>query len=243
MNDEYAKLLDHQATLTRQLRLFLYRRIGLPHLKRVIDIGSGTGIITSEIAERGGDVLGVDLDPEAVALAKSRNDQIKFQQIKPGPLPFADNCFDLAFCHFLMLWQKNPGSMVKEMARITAPGGWVVIAAEPDYGGRIAYPDDGLTAPLIEGLHAEGADPLAGRKLRALFKEAGLKGDVGVWPSMVESPCDETDFAAEWQLYRFGLAGRMNDLELDQAEEAAATANEKGTRLVFTPIFYGVARK
>jgi SAM-dependent methyltransferase len=54
-------------------------------------------------------------------------------------LPFQP-VFDVTFCHFLLLWVSNPEKVVAEMGRVTRPGGSVRLA-EPDYGGRIDYPE------------------------------------------------------------------------------------------------------
>jgi len=243
MDDQYAKILDHQADLTARLRSHIFRKIGLPRLKSVLDVGCGTGKISAEIAQRNVAVIGVDIDPDAIALARRRFPEIDFQHVTGGRLPFKDASFDLAFCHFVLMWQADPVALVREMARVTRPGGWVVAAAEPDWGARISFPDDGLTAPMIEALRKEDADPYAGRALRSHFARAGLKCELGVWPSAVQAPCDQQTFEAEWAFYAYMLRNHPALPLLAQAKSQAQKANERGDRLVFIPIFYTLARK
>ena len=41
----------------------------------------------------------------------------------PMRCPFTNASFDLTFCHYLLLWLKDPLSAIKEMKRVTRPGG------------------------------------------------------------------------------------------------------------------------
>ena len=243
MDDQTAKLLDHQATLTLPLRRFLYRQVALPRTKRVLDVGCGTGAICAEMAQRNVEVTGVDVDAEAIARAKSAHPKIDFLHIEPGPLPFKRGTFGLAFCHFVLMWQSDPVGFLREMARVTRPGGFVVAAAEPDWGARITHPDDGLTDAMIQALLAEGADPFAGRKLRAHFQNAGLQGNIGVWPSAIEANLPAETLDAEWAFYQYTLRDSPKTELLEPARKTAKLANDDGSRTVFTPLFYAVARR
>ncbi len=88
---------------------------------------------------------------------------------------FEANQFDIVLCHYLLLWVQKPIKVIREMIRITKPGGLAVIVAEPDYKARIDLPIEmekagaEQTASLIE----QGIDPTAGRNLLAWMKKAG----------------------------------------------------------------------
>ena len=210
MDAKAASMLNHQATLTEPLRKFLYRKIGLASLSSVLDVGCGTGAISGEIASRKVKVTAVDIDPDAIAMGKRDFPEVRFLQVQKSFLPFEDHIFDLAFCHFVLMWQADPVSLLLEMARVVKPGGWIVAAAEPDYGGRVTHPDDKLTAPLMAALAAAGADPLCGRKLPDIFQKAALTAEVNVWPSMVRSPESAGDFEGEWWFYEDALKNHLD---------------------------------
>ena len=66
--EEWDAQYGRQAGWTRATRTHLYRRANLLRAGRVLDVGSGTGAVTEEIASRTrGQVVGIDLDPMMVA--------------------------------------------------------------------------------------------------------------------------------------------------------------------------------
>ncbi|MFN2218767.1 MAG: class I SAM-dependent methyltransferase, partial [Anaerolineae bacterium] len=63
-HQEWDQQFARQAGWTRGTRTVLYRRANLLRAERVLDVGSGTGVLTEELVERTrGQVVGVDLDP------------------------------------------------------------------------------------------------------------------------------------------------------------------------------------
>ncbi|HSJ57992.1 MAG TPA: class I SAM-dependent methyltransferase, partial [Anaerolineae bacterium] len=209
-----------------------------------LDVGSGTGEITAELTGRTrGQVSGVDLDPEMVAYARQQYPQAGYHEADAHDLPFPDAHFDVVTCHFLLLWCRDPARCTAEMVRVTRPGGAVVVAAEPDYGGRIDYPDLPLREWQIQALRAEGADPRIGRRLRALFalpavREADVGVMAGVW-DLAQLRAEDDD---EWSLWEQTLAGQVPASEIEQARVSSRAAIEAGTRLVFMPVFYALVR-
>jgi SAM-dependent methyltransferase len=233
-----------QAGWTRPTRVHLYRRANLLRADRVLDVGSGTGTVTEELAGRtAGQVIGLDLDPEMVAYASSRGGQAQYRLGDAHDLPFSDAWFDVTACHFLLMWCRDPARAAGEMVRVTRPGGAVLVCAEPDYGGRIDHPDLPLRSWQIEALRGEGADPCLGRKLRALFALPGVRHvEDGVIPGLWDPATLRTEFEAEWALWARTLAGRVPPAELAQARADARAAVEADRRLVFMPVFYALIR-
>ena len=139
---EWDEQFTRQAGWTRGTRAHLYRRANLLRAATVLDVGSGTGVLTEELAERTqGQVVGVDLDPGMVDFARKRHGKALYRSVDAHDLAFRDGWFDLVVCHFLLLWCADAARVAQEMIRVTRPGGAVVVCAEPDYGGRIDYPD------------------------------------------------------------------------------------------------------
>ena len=176
---EWHNRYSQQAEWTRGLRNYLYTRVELGQGHRVLDVGCGTGILVAEMEERiQGDIFGLDLSLRNLSLAIGYAKHANFLQGDAHFLPYSNQIFDLSYCHFLLLWVTNPLKVVKEMARVTRPGGVVLALAEPDYGSRIDFPEPLPTLGQWQAtsLEYQGADPRLGRRLSALFHQAGLVG-------------------------------------------------------------------
>jgi SAM-dependent methyltransferase len=243
--EEWHAQFTRQARWTRAVRNQLYRRVNLLRAERVLDVGCGTGVITEEMTTRcKGQVIGVDVDPAMIEFAWAKGSQAEYRVGDAHQLDFPDGHFDVVACHFLLMWVSNPTLAVREMARVTRPGGAVLACAEPDYGGRIDYPEElPLARWQAEALRREGADPFIGRKLPALFAQAGLSANVGVIPSLWDEEALEAEFDAEWALMERTLAGMVSEDELRHYRQVDWQAIEDGQRLIFVPIFYAVGRK
>jgi SAM-dependent methyltransferase len=101
--------------------------------RRVLDVASGFGQDAAALAGAGARVVGVEPSARMSALAQMRAGQA------PGPqplwvrgwadaLPFADACFDAAICKGAIDHFDRPRLAIREMARVTRPGGRVVLA-------------------------------------------------------------------------------------------------------------------
>lgn len=242
--NEWDAQFSRQAGWTHATRNHLYRRANLLRARRVLDVGSGTGAVTAELAARtSGQVIGVDLDPAMVAYAQGRDDQAEYRLGDAHDLPFDDAWFDVTVCHFVLMWCRDPAQAAKEMVRVTRPGGAVLVCAEPDYGGRIDHPPLPLGRWQVEALQREGADPCLGRKLRALFALPGVRhGDVGILPGIWDLETARAQFDAEWALWEQSVAAFVPASALAQAKATDQAAIESGVRLTFMPIFYALVR-
>jgi hypothetical protein len=116
--------------------------------------------------------------------------------------------------------------------------------AEPDYGGRIDYPPElGILGDLQQAaLRQQGADPLIGRKLRAIFEGARLTNMVtgilgGEWSGRPEP--EEMDM--EWAVMEDDIqSNAQNDPSLDISKLRFLDQGswEKGERILYVPTFY-----
>jgi len=245
--EEWDEQFSRQAGWTRATRQHLYRRANLLRARRVLDVGSGTGMVTEELAaSTAGEVIGLDIDPAMVAFARQRGGRAEYRLGDAHHLPFPDGWFDVTACHFVLLWCQDPGRAAREMMRVTQPGGAILVCAEPDYGGRLDYPDLPIGRWQAEALRREGADPLLGRKLRALFRAGHRFGsgtpqvDVGVIPGLWDLATLRAEFDREWGLWERSLAGVVPSDELARLRAADRAAVETGERLVFMPVFYAL---
>ena len=161
-----------QALWTKPLRDYLFRQTGLANLGKVLEVGCGTGALLGEIERRfSGTISGLDLDYGFLRQASANTLRSKLIQGNALHLPFPPGCFELVYCHFLLLWVADPLQVIREMKRVICPGGYVLALAEPDYGGRIDYP---FALELsgkwqIQALQHQGADPFGGKEARRII--------------------------------------------------------------------------
>lgn len=241
---EWNEQFTRQAAWTRAMRSQLYRRVNLLRAERVLDVGCGSGVVTEELAARThGRVIAVDVDAAMIEAAQARGGQAEYRIGDVRQLDFPDRYFDVVACHFLLMWVDDAARAVREMARVTRPGGAVLVCGEPDYGGRVDWPDLPIGQWQAEALQRQGADPFVGRKLRALLRQAGLDAEVGVIPSLWDAAALRDNFEDEWALLTRDVAGLVDEATFKRARDAAWRAIEDGTRLVFMPVFYGLGRE
>lgn len=102
---------------------------------RVLDVATGTGSQALAFARRGYDVVGIDLVEEMLGVARRKRDaeRVRFERMDATELAFPPASFDVTTVSFGL--HEMPASIrdrvVAEMARVTRPGGTVVVV---DYG-------------------------------------------------------------------------------------------------------------
>jgi ubiquinone/menaquinone biosynthesis C-methylase UbiE len=242
--EDWHQQFVRQGQWTEQTRSYLYRRAGLSDAERVLDVGCGTGAITAELARRTrGQVIGIDIDPAMLAYARQHDSSAQYEQGDARDLPYPDGYFDIVTCHYLLLWLNDPYLGVREMARITRRSGHVLVCAEPDYGGRLDWPQLPVREWQIEALRRQGADPCIGRALREMLARAGLETEIGVIASVWDVASMRAQFEAEWAMLWRDAGDSLDRATFEAARARAQAAIEAGTRLVFMPTFYAYARK
>lgn len=239
--DEWAAHFRRQAEWTRPARNYLYRRANLLRARRVLDVGCGTGVISEEIAARTrGHAVGLDINPEF--LRRREGNRASYVLGDAHRLPFPDSAFDVVLCHFVLMWLGEPRQGLAEMVRVARPGGWILLCAEPDYGGRLDYPDLPHAAWHIEALRREGADPFMGRKLRALCAEQGLDAEMGCMSAPWTSDAVRESLEGEWATLNRITRDFVSEDERRAVREQEEAAIARGERFVFMPVFYAAGR-
>ncbi len=244
--DRRLRLHAHQAQWTRPMRRELYRRVRLASRASVLDVGCGDGGITEEMAEIcRGRVVGADRDPEAVQAARERNGRAEYAEAEASALPFGRACFELVTCHWLLLWLPDPVRALKEFRRLLAPEGALLVACEPDYGGRMVEPEEAaLGDELIAALKGQGADPLIGRKLAGLLAEAGFTvRELGLYPGVWDSRLGTERLREEEHWLRAVLGASLAADRLDAAMRSLNQAHRRGSLMMVTPVFWAVAHR
>lgn len=104
--------------------------------QRALDVGCGPGALTEVLVERlgAGDVVGVEPSPPFLAAARARLPGVELHQAGAEALPFDDGSFDRTLAQLVVHFMADPVAGLREMGRVTRPGG-VVAACVWDHGG------------------------------------------------------------------------------------------------------------
>jgi SAM-dependent methyltransferase len=239
---DWHKRFMQQARWTEEIRRSCYTCLNFKTTGRVLEIGCGSGVITADLHRFSpGIIYGVDIRQDFLEQAHTLDPVTRFIQGDALSLPFNNHVMDASICHFFLLWLKQPEQALAEIRRVTRHGGCVVALAEPDYGGRIDYPDQLIELGRLQGaaLQAQGADINAGRKLAALFHHAGLKNvQAGLLGGTWKEPPSVEAWQSEWTILDSDLGGTLSAKELENLRSLDADAWRDGKRILFVPTFF-----
>jgi SAM-dependent methyltransferase len=147
--------------------------------RRALDVGCGTGALTSELVGRlGADaVSAVDPSGAFVAAARTRFPGVDVRRASAERLPFSDEVFDFTVAQLVVHFMEDPVAGLRDMARVTHRGG-VVAACVWDHAGGRSPLTVFWQAVLDLDAHARDESRLAGAReghLTELFAAAGLR--------------------------------------------------------------------
>ncbi len=105
---------------------------------RVLDVGSGPGILTGELVARLGPQAVTAIDPSAtfVEAARDRHPGVTVLQGSAEELPFPDSAFDASLAQLVVHFMSDPVRGLAEMRRVTRDGGAVAASVWDLAGGR-----------------------------------------------------------------------------------------------------------
>ena len=179
---------------------------GVGHGQRVLDVGCGPGALTQKLIERLGPdaVAAVDPSESFVTAVRGRLPGVSVTRASAEELPFEDRSFDAALAQLVVQFMADPVAGLREMGRVTRPGGTVAACVWDHATGR------GPLSPLWDAareLDAEVEDESSRPGVRPghlaeLFDAAGL-GDVqdGVITVEVRHP----SFEQWWEPFTLGV--------------------------------------
>ena len=122
---------------SRALAPALVRFAGVRDADIVLDVGAGTGALAAAVAAAApaGRVIGIDPSAAYVAFARAKrsNDRSEFEVGDARQMRFSDATFDRTLSLLVLNFIPDAGTALREMTRVTRPGG-TVAAAVWDYG-------------------------------------------------------------------------------------------------------------
>lgn len=94
---------------------------------RILDLGAGTGTSSEPLADAGADVVPADFSEGMLAEGRRRRPDMPFTHADAMHLPFEDASFDVTTISFALRNVADPALALREMARVTRPGGRLVL--------------------------------------------------------------------------------------------------------------------
>ena len=239
---QWHQRFKQQAAWTSSTRRFLLEKAALSTDARVLEIGCGTGAVLTELAQEFPNSIGIDINHDYLRWFREHTPTVLSATADAYRLPYRAESFDLVCCHFFILWIDDPKAVIQEALRVLSPGGFLMIFAEPDYGGRIDHPPalQALGEAQSQSLADQGADPNMGRKLAGLAAafprltiiEFGMMG-------YQHQLHEKTRFwEQEWEILIDDIGDDISPALLDELRTIDRQAREDGSRVLFVPTFY-----
>lgn len=178
---EGQRLLAQERANPSAVRLL---QAGLSAGMKVADLGCGSGAVMTSILELvgpEGSVTGLDPSLERVEEARALVQGAANVEVKQGSLPatgLPEQAFDFTWSQFVFEYLREPQLALRELIRVTRPGGTVAVADVDGIGlafwPRPAVLEEGVE-PFMRALGSTGFDFFVGRKLFTWFRHAGLQ--------------------------------------------------------------------
>lgn len=148
--------------------------------ERIVDVGSGPGLMAEELADlvgARGKVCGVDNSESMIALSNARcanRPWLEFQMSDATALPYSDQSFDAAVCVQVLEYVNDMRAALSELYRVLRPGGRAVIV-DTDWDSIVWHASDaGLMNRVLQAWDEHLHDPHLPRTLSRKLKTAGF---------------------------------------------------------------------
>jgi ubiquinone/menaquinone biosynthesis C-methylase UbiE len=195
---------------------------------RVLDVGCGPGGLTSELCRRVGaaGVAAIDPMPQFVASCRERHPGADVREGLAEQLPWPPNEFDATLSSLVIGFMSDPDQGLREMARVTRPGGTVAACMWDIASGGMTMLRIFWTAVRQLDPSVEGERQLAGTAdgdLVARLQRAGLENAVQI---VLEASADYTGFEDFWDPFTLavGPSGRylasLSEIERTRVRDA-----------------------
>jgi SAM-dependent methyltransferase len=176
----------------------------------ILDVGCGTGALVRAIATMApkSEIVGVDPAHSFIEYASSqfREPRIGFRVGDAMQLPFPDAFFGQALSLLVLMFVPDPGKAVREMRRVTRPGGTVSACTWDRDGLELASIFWDEAVKLDPGADARAQRPKHANRegdLASLWRSAGMQGAV---ETVIAMPLPFASFGDFWEPHLNGVA-------------------------------------
>jgi SAM-dependent methyltransferase len=192
---------------TPSLAIALADAAGVTAGMRVVDVGCGPGGLTSELAARVGaeNVSAIDPAAQFAAVCRERNPGADVREGVAEELPWSDGVFEAALSSLVIGFMRDPDRGVREMARVTRPGGTVAACMWDIAGGGMTMLSLVWEAVGEVDPGAEGERRMAGTwegDIEERMTRAGLEDVVD---GVLMASADYADFEDFWRPLTLGV--------------------------------------
>jgi ubiquinone/menaquinone biosynthesis C-methylase UbiE len=128
---------------------------------RMLEVGCGAGFLSIALAQRGFRLNAIDSVGAMVELARQHaadaqiTNQLSLDLGDVNSLAFEDSTFDLVVALGVIPWLERPELAMQEIARVTRPGGYVILTTD-NWAGLVGFLDpvhNPMLKPLKQGLN------------------------------------------------------------------------------------------
>jgi ubiquinone/menaquinone biosynthesis C-methylase UbiE len=194
-----------------------------------LDVGCGTGNLAVELARNSAiiSIEAFDFSPAYIAYANARgaDSRINFQTADACAIPFADGAFDLTLSMLVLPFIPEPHRAVREMVRVTKPGGTVAACMWDLRGGLVFGRMFWDTAALLDPKAVEARGKTMSRPITRQggiageFKAAGLEDVREAALTITMAFAEFDDFWAPFEGRESGFAIYVSGLDTAQKQK------------------------
>ncbi|MCE9521407.1 MAG: methyltransferase domain-containing protein [Alphaproteobacteria bacterium] len=250
--------LQHRVWRPRMLDA--WRRAGITEGQTVIDVGSGPGYASLDLAEivgPRGRIIAVERSARFLAALRDRAKHDGIENIETieadiTETPIGDAIADAAWCRWVFSWLTHPERAVANIARAMKPAGIAIFHEYLDYGTWGLAPRSeafsALVQAIIDSVSKTGADIDSARQLPRQLEAAGF--DILSLNPIVDI-VDPQNYVWQWPTafargYHQNLVadGLLTEERARKALAALTDAeNRSGTRMITPIVLEIIARR
>lgn len=213
------------AELNRLTNAAFIEFLGVDRGARVLEAGSGLGLLAAGVAAAapGVDVVGVEYSAVQLAAAVP-NPRVRYIRADVHDLPFPEATFDLAYARYVLEHVQDPERVLRELGRVLRPGGHVALCENDVTLVRLDPPCPAFERVWLAFQRHQaslGGDSLIGRRLYRLLRTAGF-GSIAL-SVQPEVHWHGSSAFAPWVL---NLAGNVESARAGLIASGLATARE-----------------